>query len=59
MKVSVKDKQEGIAFILQLNGNTRGQFLLYRVITSAGTGLCQTWDTPEEARKSFRMMSLI
>lgn len=59
IKINVKDKVEGIPFVIEVNANTTGSFLLYRVVTSAGEGLWQSWDTPEEAENSFRMMSLI
>lgn len=59
IKVNVKDKHQSIPFVIEVNANTTGSFLLYRVVTSAGEGLWQSWDTPEEAENSFRMMSLI
>lgn len=59
IKVEVKEKHEGIPFTIEVNGNTTGSFVLYRVITTAGEDLWQSWDTPEEVEISFRIMSLI
>lgn len=58
-KVGVRDKYQGIPFTLEINPNTVGSFLLYRVITSKGASLWQSWDSPADAENSFRAMSLI
>lgn len=58
-KVRVRDKYEGIPFMIEVNPNTVGSFLLYRVITSTGESLWQSWDSPADAENSFRAMSLI
>jgi hypothetical protein len=56
---NVKDKHEGIPFVIEVNSNTTGTFLVFRVITTAGEGLWQTWDSPEEVENSFRTFGLI
>ena len=57
--VNVQDKCEMIPFKVEVNPNTEGTLVAYRVHTSAGESLWQTWENPEDVEKSFRMMSLI
>ncbi|MFF2531282.1 hypothetical protein ACFVS2_20480 [Brevibacillus sp. NPDC058079] len=57
--VNVKDKYEAIPFKIEVNPNTDGTFVAYRVHTSAGESLWQTWETAEDVEKSFQMMSLM
>lgn len=57
---SVREKYEGIAYQLEVNPNTNGSFLVYRMKFKDGTqGLWQSWDEPSEVENSFRMWSLI
>lgn len=56
---NVKDKQEEIPFVIEINENTTGRFILYRVVTSAGEGLWQSWESADDVERSFKHMSLI
>lgn len=59
IKYQVKDKYDAIPFTIEVNENTAGQFILYRVITSAGEGFWSTWDSPDDVHRMFQAMSLI
>lgn len=57
---SVQEKYEGIAYQLEINPNTNGTFLVYRLKFKDGTeGLWQSWEEPSQVENSFRMWSLI
>lgn len=55
----VRDKVDDIPFVIEINENTAGRFILYRVITSAGEALWQSWESADEVERSFKQMSLI
>lgn len=57
---NVREKYEGIPYQLEINPNTNGNFLVYRLTFNDGTeGLWQSWEEPSQVKNSFRMWSLI
>jgi hypothetical protein len=56
--IHVKEKHFNIPFTIEVYPNAKG-FLPFRVITSAGTGLWNTWETEEEIYNCFRGWSII
>lgn len=57
--VHVRDKHDGIPMYFEVSNNTDGDFLAWRIHTSTGNGLWQTWEEPEAIEMTFKTMSLI
>jgi len=57
-KIGVTEKYEGIKAELEIYPNCKG-FLVWRIITSAGCGIWQCWETEEEIEKTFKLFSLV
>ena len=57
-KIGVTEKYEKIKFDLEVYPNCKG-FIAWRVLTTTGKGIFQTWTEPEEIENSFRAMSLL
>lgn len=55
----VQERHEGIPLEIEVYPKTGGGFLNYRVHTSEGPGLWNSWDSPEDIVRSFIQWGLI
>jgi hypothetical protein len=57
--INVRDKYDKHPWKIEVNANTNGRFVAYRVINETGKGLWGTWENENHVENWFKIASLI